>query len=590
MTSIGYRFVGSNEGYKSREEAEKVARNNKGNEIIVKDEATGKYQVVTSDKNDFADAKEDPSKFRLNSQKEKFDIKSEYLGDFEKQTGKKANSVKIVELCIDIDHDNTKNADAIFKPGEGYVKDIADKASGAGYSIESFIDNIGINILDSNDKAIQKTFNNAGFKNIAPKQARFIAEILSEMKPEERKKFAVSIETLNSSEKEKLVPVFNRLDKAHLKSAVDCVNKNSSWDKSMSKFDALFDKVNSLDNKIPVDFKQTWKKARDASDYISHDSILSGLENQEDNVAKLKQKIGKHWNADVENLVNIFKNKGMATTENLQYIEKVAERHSDSDKVKNIVKTLSSFMSDKVKVPDYIDKKELIKDGLHDIAYPSNINQANRGTCSATAVQMKIAIENPDKYIDIMTTLACNKPYGTVKPNNTWHEESTLTDIKNLVTSGLKTEAASITDERTLSCKVMENAFMGAARKTGEYKSNDYKKQGLMSVEQEKLLKDVTGDDYKNMDRGEIAFDKIYAEINDEIARGRTVPISFKGHAVLLVGIDNTQTPSQVIIDSWGKQFKMSVNELKQHIESIRVIVDPDKKTVDQKSNWSLGL
>ncbi|MEK7433306.1 MAG: hypothetical protein AABZ74_09260, partial [Cyanobacteriota bacterium] len=60
------------------------------------------------------------------------------------------------------------------------------------------------------------------------------------------------------------------------------------------------------------------------------------------------------------------------------------------------------------------------------------------------------------------------------------------------------------------------------------------------------------------------------------------VGVSIKGHAVLAVGIDKTTNPAQVIMNSWGKRFSMSVDEFKQHVKAVKNKDDDgydDKKT-----------
>lgn len=60
-----------------------------------------------------------------------------------------------------------------------------------------------------------------------------------------------------------------------------------------------------------------------------------------------------------------------------------------------------------------IDPKKLIGDTVQEIAIPDAIDQGTRGTCVATATQMKLAMDNPAEYARIAAGLA--GPDGKVK-------------------------------------------------------------------------------------------------------------------------------------------------------------------------------
>lgn len=247
----------------------------------------------------------------------------------------------------------------------------------------------------------------------------------------------------------------------------------------------------------------------------------------------------------------------------LRDLAKIKERHGLPEANK-VAKTLQDFLTRNQPDAD-VNAKQLIRNALGDMAYPSNINQANKGTCAATAVQMKWALENPSTYAKAITQLGEGKTYATVggddlPPNDTWKGDAK--------------------DERNLSSRIMQNALMDMGNNVGldqDYNSasdenqsllNDYK--GLYAEDAEYALQETLGADYQvdHLYSGP----QLYGYVEDEIARGRSVPISFKGHAVLVTGIDKQN--NQVIINTWGKQHTMTIDDFKKYVKSVTSIDD----------------
>lgn len=354
----------------------------------------------------------------------------------------------------------------------------------------------------------------------------------------------------------------------------DIININSKIsNKSSESFSFVED--SQIDNKKKGSYSSTWKLYRDA-------------ENQPDTVSsteELKNKLGLNsdWKLntpleytffkfeeakDLEKLVNFLEKNGLANAKNLSYIERIANNHSLLT-VNNISRSLNNYLS---KNPT-AEQKTLVQDALHDLAYPSDIDQKNKNTCSTAAIQMKLAIEKPTEYVDILTSLAKGKTYkmasgNRLNPNNSWRSDSG--------------------DNRRLSAKIMENSMMefafGGNIMSGvniadlgieSYKSSPADDEGLSRGQQEKLLENLFGKDYDN-DSSFILYDKedLFSFMEDDIARGRTVSISFDGHAVLVVGLDKSGPETKVIMNSWGEQYSMTKTEFKKYLEAVRSLDD----------------
>ncbi len=254
---------------------------------------------------------------------------------------------------------------------------------------------------------------------------------------------------------------------------------------------------------------------------------------------------------------------GKQYTHMLRDLAKIKERHG-LQAANEVAKTFQDFLT-RNQPDDGVNAKQLIRNALGDMAFPSNIDQANKGTCAATAVQMKWALENPKTYAQAITKLGEGKTYTTkggdpLPPNDTWKNDTK--------------------DERNFSARIMQNALMDLGNNVGvnqDYNSevdenqsffNDY--SGLYSDDTNYALGEVMGADYQvdSMYSGS----SLYGYVEDEVARGRSAVINFKGHAVLVTGIDKQN--DRVIINTWGEQYTMPVDEFKKYVQSAISIDD----------------
>lgn len=317
----------------------------------------------------------------------------------------------------------------------------------------------------------------------------------------------------------------------------------------------------------------------------------------------------------INKLLETLKNNNMQNLENINYISKFLELHN-KEGLANISEKLDNFINnDKSQLP--IEKKlELSKDILHDLSYISDIDQKNKGTCAAASIQMKLAFQNPDLYTDICTNLAEGKKFklpdgSEMKPNKTFETDKE--------------------DKRTFSCKVMQNAFMEFGRESKEYNSNrsaDKAQDGVSSnnakyndgmknTEIDKLSKSVFSGKEQSKSHGlltskeaigskidsntykiqgrEISgrLDKdLYKEIEDDLSKGRMVSFSVDGHQMTITGIDKNVSPPSLTVNSWGKQFSITADNLIKVLKGVETSDDEaavDKGKIESNQNIILG-
>jgi hypothetical protein len=314
------------------------------------------------------------------------------------------------------------------------------------------------------------------------------------------------------------------------------------------------------------EFDNIWREVRDAE----HQPRTAQTPDQLRNNLKLDAA----WTGrpQLKAMVEHLQARGQSSPDTLTWLEAISKRHG-KDTTEAICSELLNYARQGKSVTG-IDKKAVLSDALHDIAWPSDIAQANKGTCAATALQMKLALERPRQYVQNLTQLAQGQTVSTpsgarMAPNNTWKGDEH--------------------DPRSTSGRIMQNAIMNLGGQgllwDSKYDSKSDPDNGLNRGEQEAALRKLFGNNnYVNESSGLITSKAdLLAYVEDEFARGRSVSISFKNHAVLAVGIDKSKNPAEVIMNSWGRQYAMTLDEFKTHVLAVRTLDDSgydNKKTV----------
>ena len=245
----------------------------------------------------------------------------------------------------------------------------------------------------------------------------------------------------------------------------------------------------------------------------------------------------------------------------LGYAHEIAKDHGIK-KLIEVCQTLIRFMDEQGTKEEPVDPGELVSCALRDMAHPNGIGQGSgkggKGTCAASCIMCKLAAEKPGQYAEMLTTLAAGKEYKaprghTIKPNNTW--------------------IGGKMDNRRLSEKIMQNAIMDQRGRPYDSQRDD-ENNGMTGAEVEKAHERVFG--YRNSEfdyETEGLFTSkqdLWSYIQDDLARGRPVSVSFSGHAILITGFDPTSKPPQVEIATWGKSYTMDLNKFLRHLKSVQ--------------------
>ena len=146
-------------------------------------------------------------------------------------------------------------------------------------------------------------------------------------------------------------------------------------------------------------------------------------------------------------------------------------------------------------------KPGLIRSALQDIAFPNTINQHSKGTCSVTTLQIMLAIQKPERYLEILTDLVSPKGESSKIPDNQSGDK-------------LKRQDATMTDDgsgRSISSRIVQAAFM-------DYANNDDVYDNATDLSSKKETNPVT----------KKTTDKVYEGINVEDLYGLFIALTEK--------------------------------------------------------------
>lgn len=213
----------------------------------------------------------------------------------------------------------------------------------------------------------------------------------------------------------------------------------------------------------------------------------------------------------------------------------------------------------------------LIQSVLQDIAAPETIMQGNKDTCVTTVGQIKLAIEDPVKYVRLMRSLVTGQGKPDFIPNNPAGE-----------TLRLKAHLAGDPSGRSLSNQLFQTALMEYGNGANTYNEQadlntnpqrpTQTQSGLRDFENQNLMGALFAGEYQIFSLQQGLTPSVLAKrIENAVTAG--VPISTgmrwgeSGHQVLVVGMD----PKQVLLinpQSMGSKFSMSRSDFEQHLLS----------------------
>ncbi|MBN9415207.1 hypothetical protein ABS71_02400 [bacterium SCN 62-11] len=233
------------------------------------------------------------------------------------------------------------------------------------------------------------------------------------------------------------------------------------------------------------------------------------------------------------------------------------------DKALTILDKMTRFGANaKAEARDPQMTTEFLRALIDDVARPSQVRQQGAPTCAPASIQVRLAGEDPVKYVDMMTTLASGKSYKsggmTFKPpGGAW----------NVVQP----------DGRNLTAWMFQESLNGARA--------DGQGRGMTRDDNARISQALLGEEWNplKVHNEEAGIDTLMEQLEDDLARGRSVSISVvcrneqgqpANHAVLVVGIDKTSNPTRFEIVSWGERGWLTDQELRSCLVGVRAADD----------------
>lgn len=280
--------------------------------------------------------------------------------------------------------------------------------------------------------------------------------------------------------------------------------------------------------------------------------------------------------SQLKHLTKTLEEQGQLSIATLNHLKIIHDKHG-SQTLEAVSHSINELLNSSRNLLKSEEKLEVATGILKDLAYPTRVDQETKGTCGAAAIQMKWAIEQPKNYAKAVSALARNyghllpKGIDIIKPNNSWKKDES--------------------DVRTISTQIVQNAIMNVGGEgtlwDSEYDSSndgsgDDSDGGLYRDEINHALEKIMGDYNFDIDKASDLFttrDDLVDYVEDDLARGQSVLATFERHAVLVVGMDKSTEPNQMIIATWGNQHTMTIDEFKEHVVGVQSRDDDGRDT-----------
>ena len=195
------------------------------------------------------------------------------------------------------------------------------------------------------------------------------------------------------------------------------------------------------------------------------------------------------------------------------------------------------------------DMPSIIRGTLQEVAFPETINQHARSTCAATTTQIQLAIETPQKYVNLVYDLVTK-------------------DLDKKSGTGLVLLAEDFADDqsgRSFSSRLIQDAFMQKGYEVDADQAYQNAKEGggLSEIQLKHLMTAVFGGQFESVkldDHGSYDVterDAFFGKIEAQLKAGKMVPVSIdmfeQGalyHKLLITAMDQNNVH---FINPWGE-------------------------------------
>ncbi|MFN8671829.1 MAG: hypothetical protein U0457_07040 [Candidatus Sericytochromatia bacterium] len=333
------------------------------------------------------------------------------------------------------------------------------------------------------------------------------------------------------------------------------------------KYDPFKKRPTSIDNAFEYMYNNPLgSKVFDAGINRINTQVLAENANPELKLNSLLLNQSNKIKTEANNFINNF-NDPIEKKSATAYINELIENRQpklNSKEIENILSKVNKMAKSDNYFEAVGEPKKLALEALHDIAVPSDISQNRIGSCVVTSLQIQMVLRTPDKYLDMIDTLAKNQIYqaknGNIAPNWTFYNDYSA---------------------RTISGAIVQNALMSDAL-AGNYNSENHGvNQGLHSYKAEKVFQKLFTNSttlkssFSNNENNKEQLVKMLISANPSINNPVYISMKFSEsgrdmlHAVNVIAIDNQNV---TIINPWGREETFDTEMLKDRIKEVLVV------------------
>lgn len=230
-------------------------------------------------------------------------------------------------------------------------------------------------------------------------------------------------------------------------------------------------------------------------------------------------------------------------------------------------------------------RKELVASALTEVALPENISQGHLGTCAMTAIQIKMAIEQPAQYIDMVCTLCQGNSYADIPPDYGAFRDRNNNGIRD----GLK--------GRSLTSALVQDSLMDygweKSGKTQDYNSSSLERsanygssmKAQVAVMNQLFSGSGTFQSFDTDDYSAAQIAAILEDVNPSPQEPLQIGMRFSqnggNHALHAVGVTNIDQASGNVtyINPWGQEETISNQDFYNRV--IGFVSSYDSSTID---------
>lgn len=328
--------------------------------------------------------------------------------------------------------------------------------------------------------------------------------------------------------------------------------------------------------------------------------------------AALRAKLAQEASPAVQKLLPQLQALGGEEAENLVLLQHFLRQHPPAVTTP-IVERIQTWLVSSAEPPAAIaasERAEYLNGVLHTLAYPEDVDQAEKGTCAAAALEMELARQDPAQYTELALTLAQGQPFRLL--------DTPQGEVRRMYPN--QSFRGDADDGRSLASRLVQNSLMDLGHQAGENDSHRVSATGLSFYDSRLSVDSAQGLDANaalkaaaerypelrtlpaplldrlsdGMSTGEMLYvgqglfgaqwqdwaeqdeqgrlrngEALMTGVDQALANGRQFTIGSEDHAMLLLGKHTRAGQHFYVVSSWSGRYEMTPAALQQRLTNV---------------------